>query len=102
MKKLAILLVLIFWSQPLMAANRCYETTTNEDKVIQWMANRDSVTPIVAFTQLVGSAISIVKDEARRSAENPLIDSSRLCLNNNQSFVITKDVNTDLAVGVCQ
>jgi len=102
MKKLAILLVLILWCQPLMAANRCYDTTQSEDKVIAWMANRDSVTAQFAFNKIVQSGIVQVKDESNRAAENPLINAARTCLNNGQTFTILLDITTELPVGVCE
>lgn len=102
MWKVAIFLILVFGHSTSMAAQRCYDTTPSEDRAIQWMANRDSSTTAVAFARMVESAMSQLKAQAKRAAENPLQNAYRSCLDNNKTFTITTNSNTGLPVGVCQ
>lgn len=102
MKTFIIALILATSSEQLIAAQLCYETTASEDKAIQWMANRDSSKTSTAFTNIVQSAMSQVKSQARRAAENPLQDAYRLCLDNNMKFTITTNPSTGLPVGECK
>jgi len=102
MKRLSIFMVSLLCSVNSMAASRCYDTNTLEDKVILWIANRDSVTAQTAFNDMVESAISQIRDESSRSSEITLKNALRICLDNNDTFTITIDIDTELPVGVCQ
>ena len=94
--------LMLLWCVPVLAANRCYDTSAVEDKTIQWAASRDGVTALQAWTALIGSAIAAVREEAKSKAESPLQSSYRECLEGSGTFSISADPDTGLPIGVCQ